>query len=96
LQLLESEAFDVVVVDPSMGRWRGLEVCRSAARGGVAGPLPVVTLAASRSVLCALRSRLAGARMHLSRPVRLEQFVAGVWSAGSRWRGGAYVAREAV
>lgn len=83
LDLLETGAFDVVVVDPRMDAWRGLEVCRGAAQGRVAHPTPVITLCGSRSWLCALRSRLAGARMQFSRPVSLDRFVSAVWSVGS-------------
>jgi len=86
LGLLETRAFDVVVVDPKMDAWRGLDVCRSASQGRLARPTPVITLAGSRSWLCALRARLAGARMQFSRPVSLDRFVSGVWSTGSCWQ----------
>ena len=96
LELLETRAFDVVVVDPKMDAWRGLEVCRSAAQGRVADRTPVITLAGSHSWLCALRSRLAGARMQFSRPVSLDRFVSGVWSIGSCWQRATSVVSEAA
>ena len=84
MSLARSETFDVAVVNPEMDDGGGLELCRALARGRLGAAVPVVSWCASRSFTLALRSRIAGACMHLPRPVNLDRFVNCVWDVAAR------------
>lgn len=79
--------FHVAVVDPEMERNTGLGLCARLARGRLGVPVPVVSWCESRSIVLAIRSRLAGSRAHLMRPVALDRFVNTVWEVASAHAG---------
>lgn len=84
LSLARAGDFHVAVIDPEMGDNTGLKLCTTFARGRLGPTIPVVTWCESRSVMLAIRSRIAGASIHLMRPVSLDWFVSTVWDVAAR------------
>jgi DNA-binding NtrC family response regulator len=83
LTLVRGGGFNVAVVDPEMNDSAGLKLCSTLTRARQGSMVPVVTWCESRSVLLAVRSRIAGASVHLMRPVSLDRFVNAVWDVAA-------------
>ena len=76
--------FHAAIIDPEMQSGGGLKLCSDLSRGRLGPTIPVLTWCESRSITLALRSRIAGASIHLMRPVSLDRFVNAVWDMSAR------------
>ena len=84
ISLARNGHFHVAVVDPEMDGKAGLQLCASLSRGRLGSPIAVVSWCESRSITLAIRSRIAGASVHLMRPVALDRFVNTVWDIAAQ------------
>lgn len=81
LEAAQSNCYGAAVVDPEMEQGRGLDLCAILSRGRLGPATRVIAFSSSATLGARLRTRLAGAGCHLTRPLALDRFVNTVWRA---------------